>query len=101
MTGKSIWRFCAGLASYAAVAYAIFRLDSLAGAQLVRRFGLGSFHEPVLWLLAVGFVAFVACAQVRWRWTGFTLGVVTGVVLTLVGAGVFFVLWARGMGQLH
>ncbi len=82
------------------VALLIVRLDSLHFMRVLGRVGLGEFHELFLWLIGLSFGGFVVYAQKKWRWTGFTLGVGAGIVLTLLGFGIFFMYAFRG-SDLH
>ena len=91
-TGASAARFAAGLVAYAAVAFLLVTLNSLWGMQL-----LGYLHAPVVWLIGLGFVAGVVHLHRKWRWTGFTVGVGAGVVLSLVGGAVWYLVWMIGM----
>lgn len=101
LRGATIIQFWGGFASYGAAAFLIFVLDSLWGMRLLGQVGLGGLHEAVLWLIGIAFVGFIIYAHRAWRWTAFTVGVIAGVLLTLLVAGVVFVLWAQGMSQLH
>ena len=97
ITGGSVARFVAGLTCYGVVAWSISLLDTMAGAELLDRVGLGQVQEPVLWGLGLGFLWFVIHAQRKWRWTGFTLGVVAGIGLTAIGVVIFLLVFAFGM----
>ena len=97
ITSISVARFVAGLGGYSTIALLISWLGSMAGAKLLGRVGLGAFNEAVLWAVGLGFSCFVVHAQRKWRWTGFTLGVVAGVGLTLIGFGILLLIWAHGM----
>ena len=97
VTGASVARFFGGLFSYAAAALLLLRLNTLQWMKALGRVGVGAFHEPILWLIGLSFLAAVVYVQVRWRWTAFTVGVAAGVLLTLVGGGILFLVLMRRM----
>jgi len=94
---SSVGRFLGGIASYAAMGYLLLRINSIWGMQRLARIGLAGLHEAVMWLIGLGFVALVIYLQKKYRWTAFTLGVLTGVTLTLLALALFLLYVAWGL----
>ena len=95
---QSVRPYAAGLATYAAVASAIWALNmSVLGQWVQRAVGIGGVHEGLGWTIAVGYVAFVIYMHRLRRWTGFSWGVATGAVITLAGAGLLMLFFAVSM----
>jgi hypothetical protein len=84
-------RFIAGLLSYAALVLIISRLHSLAGARL-----LGELRDPLLWAMGMGFLWLTVHLYRTRAWRSFSVGVISGVVASALGALIFFLAFLQG-----
>ena len=98
LTGAAAGRFVAGIVAYGFVAVLLLRLNTLRVMKLMGRVGLAGLHEFTLWIIGLSFLAAVVYLQMKWRWTAFTIGIASGVALTMIGGAILYLIWAREMG---
>lgn len=77
-----------GVISFGIVAFLATAVRTMALAQWI------PYERKISWMVVIALTTFTLHVHTRWRWTDFTIGVLTGLALVLLGFGLFFVyLW--------